>query len=430
MERIIELTTDCVNETGAGQGIYDGHTVSVFGMLPGEKGIVATTCKKGVYMGELVELRVSSPSRCVPLELHHLSCSPWQIMDYPHQLSLKRDILEQLFELASIRVSAFHPAEELGGYRTKIEFSFTDRDAMGNPAPLHLAFHMRGSGARRIALPDGCVLASEGMNRAALAVVARLRDAGIPARSLKTVIVRESKSTGGILVLLYVKEEIPIPLTLKDIPSAVGFHVYFSTPQSPASVVTRVMSGEGEDFLVETLEQKDIRYSAQSFFQNNIPMFLKVVERMRGFIPDAARVLELYSGVGTIGLLLSDIAGEIQGVETVPSAVESASKNAALNDIFNYTSLLSSAEKIDPAYLEGIDVLLLDPPRAGLHKNIIQLIRVAPPPLIIYLSCNPATQARDALLLTDLYEIGQLEGFDFYPHTPHMESLLVLRRLV
>ena len=423
MERIVELTVTGMNAEGAAVAVHDGKEVFVMGLLPGERALVDVRRKKKGHMGIVREILEASPRRILPTETHHLSCGPWQTMEYALQLELKKNILEELFPEQAITMI---PADKLSGYRTKIEFSFTDRDLLGEPAPLSLAFHERGGGARRLALPEGCMLASEAMNKAALAVVEKLRVQGLPSRSLKTLILRESKSSGQLLVLLYIKDEITINCTLDDIPGASGFHVYFSTPLSPASVITKVLRDEGEGTLTENIQGKEITYAADAFFQNNVSMFSRSVERMRAHFPQAAKAVELYSGVGTIGLLLADRAEEMVGIETVPSAVVNANENAKRNGITNYRAECLFAEKMDPAVLDGADVLILDPPRVGLHKDVIAMVRKKTPKTIIYLSCNPVTQARDYALLQDLYGIVLLEGYDFYPQTPHMESLLCL----
>jgi tRNA/tmRNA/rRNA uracil-C5-methylase (TrmA/RlmC/RlmD family) len=191
-------------------------------------------------------------------------------------------------------------------------------------------------------------------------------------------------------------------------------------------VPTKELWRTGGDVLTEMINGVAVAYSWDSFFQNNIPVFAKAVDAMRAHIPKGARILELYSGVGTIGLLLASAAKEVHGVEIIPAAVEAANQNAFQNGITNYQAECLPAEKMDVELLSDVDVLVLDPPRVGLHPKLLEHIRTKLPPRIIYLSCNPETQARDYSALTDLYSIDHIEGFDFYPQTPHCESLLVL----
>ena len=147
---------------------------------------------------------------------------------------------------------------------------------------------------------------------------------------------------------------------------------------------------------------------------------------MKQYLPKDASVLELYSGAGTIGLLLAGSVKKIHAVEVVEQAVASALQNAEINSIANYTAECLQAEKIDAELIGSHDTLVLDPPRAGLHPKLIKDITLQKPKRIIYLSCNPETQARDYSELAEIYKIDKVQGFDFYPQTPHSESLLIL----
>jgi 23S rRNA (uracil1939-C5)-methyltransferase len=141
-------------------------------------------------------------------------------------------------------------------------------------------------------------------------------------------------------------------------------------------------------------------------------------------------LVELYSGVGTIGLALHSQVKEIKGVEVVPSSVTFANENARRNNVSNYSAQDMPAEKIDASLLTNVDVVVLDPPRSGLHSDVVKYIIEALPEKVVYLSCNPSTQARDYALLKDYYSPTLLNGYDFYPNTMHMESLLVLQKKV
>jgi tRNA/tmRNA/rRNA uracil-C5-methylase (TrmA/RlmC/RlmD family) len=147
---------------------------------------------------------------------------------------------------------------------------------------------------------------------------------------------------------------------------------------------------------------------------------------MKQHVPKGKRILELYAGAGTIGLLLGREGGAVHAVEIIPSAVEDALLNAKVNSIENYSAECLPAEAIDKEIMHADDVILLDPPRAGLHPKLIAAIKEKLPERIIYLSCNPETQARDYSQLAEQYKIDVVHGFDFYPETPHSESLLIL----
>lgn len=427
--KVITVTSTGIAHNGAALCDIRGIRVYVHGMLPGETAVVDTMRRHGVLIGEIKEFIHVSPSRKAPEELHYLSCSPWQVIQYPTQVALKHEIIADLYgyyeDAPKVTIT---PAEQYFGYRTKAEFSFTDRDGVGGDAPLSLAYHIRNAGKARMALPAGCELLSDNMNAVALALNAKLRDLGLTAFELKALTIRESKSTGECIALLYSKEKTIPEFSINDIPHLIGIEVWYSTHKSPAAVQTALIWEKGEHTLTETIDDLKLTYPSDGFFQNNVPVFKKAVARMRELLPKNARVLELYSGVGTIGLLLARSAKSIHGVEINASSVALAATNAAQNGITNYTTECLPAEKIDAELIAACDTLILDPPRAGLHPKLIKSIIEASPETIIYLSCNPETQARDYANLKDTYKIVHIEGFDFYPQTPHCESLLVLKK--
>lgn len=426
VQKTFSMRAEKVAHDGAALGIHEGKPVHVHGMLPGEEGIVEVYKKHGIYIGTLKELTRASESRKNPEELHYLSCSPWQVMEYPLQAELKHAFLKELFGYyADAPKVDFVPAEQFYGYRTKVEFSFCDR--VGDTAiQLSLAFHERGGGSARLALPQGCALASAEMNKVARALLGKLRAEGYVARDLKTLVIRESKGTGALLAILYAKKEDIPKFAVDDIPGLTGFLVFHSTEKSPASVPTKELWRWGSDMLTERVGDLAIAYSWDSFFQNNVPAFEAAMRSIADAVPKGANMLELYSGVGTIGLLLAERAKHVHGVEVIQGAVDSAKENAKKAGVTNYVAECIPAEKMDARLLDKKDVLLLDPPRSGLHPKVLAMIKEKLPPTVIYLSCNPETQARDYSALAGDYNIERITGFDFYPQTPHLESLLIL----
>ena len=426
------VTTEGFLPDGSSIAHLDGREFHVFGALPGEEVTVREISrKKGVVIAIVESVEQLSPLRIDRREEHYLSCSPWQILTPLAEAEEKKHILERQFSSRGIAVPPidFVPSNALYGYRTKMEYSFADRDA-----PLSLAFHERGGSNHRLRLKNGCDLGSVGMNAIALAVVDLLRSLDITATQLKTIVVRESKSTGAHLALLYVKDPtFPAVRVLEGIlklsvPTLSGIRIFHSDKRSPASVPTALLAEWGSDTLVDHVAGIAIEYSWDAFFQNNIPMFTEALTRMREAIPPHThKVVELYSGAGTIGLALADLSEEVYGIEIIPSAAENANVNARRNHINNYTAESVSAEEITGSLLDDTDVLVLDPPRAGLHPKVITMILTKRPRTILYLACDPGTQARDIKVLEAQYRITSVTGYDFYPRTPHMESLAVLR---
>lgn len=396
--------------------------------LPGERALVLPLRRQhGVLLCRVEQILRSSPDRTPPREPHFLSCSPWQAMNYAAQLAWKRKILEDLFPGVALEFLA--EAQTLWAYRNKMEFSFTEESGS-----LQLAFHQRGSSRRKVALPAGCALASEAMNRAALEILSRLAQRSIPSQALKSLIVRGSRATGEVLLGLYVMDpdlaQRMTPAWLLDPPisSSAGLSVFFSDPLSPASVPTRLLFRAGALHLVERIAGIDLAFPLEGFFQNHAEVFERAVEEIRHKVPACGRVVELYSGVGSIGLALAAQAEEIVAIEENPAAVEFALRNRDCLGAASYQPRVGKAQAVEEDLLASADVLVVDPPRSGLHPKLISAIARARPPRIVYLSCNPSNQARDIAMLGPAFRLVSLAAFDFYPQTPHVESLAVLER--
>jgi tRNA/tmRNA/rRNA uracil-C5-methylase (TrmA/RlmC/RlmD family) len=157
-------------------------------------------------------------------------------------------------------------------------------------------------------------------------------------------------------------------------------------------------------------------------------VFSRAVDQIRRHVPETGRIVELYSGVGSIGLALRDRAGEILAVESNPAAIEWAERNRQRMGAGNYHPRAARVEDCAEELVAETDVVVADPPRTGLHPKLVAALARKRPRRIIYLSCNPANQARDIGLLGKAYRVAELAGFDFYPQTPHIESLVVLER--
>ncbi len=425
MAESLELEFDRLTPDGMGSAPMPeaaGRVALAWGVLPGERArVLPIRRQKGALLCRLVEVLRESPDRVAPREDHYLSCSPWQVMRYDAQIEAKRRVLEELFP--SMPLERFAAAETVWGYRNKMEFSFTEREGR-----LQLAFHERGHSLRKLPLPEGCQLASAAMNAAALEVVAWLEKRGISSSTLKSLIVRGSRASGQVIIGLYVMDE-NFPAAELGLERSAGWAVYYSDPLSPASVETRLLGRRGADHLVERVAGLDLAWPLEGFFQNHVEVFSLAVEEIRRHVPETGRIVELYSGVGTIGLLLRDKAEEILAVESNEAAAAWAERNRREARAENYHPRAARAELCAEEFLLPSDVVVVDPPRAGLHPRLVEALVRARPRRIIYLSCNPANQTRDAAMLGATYRPLALVGFDFYPQTPHVESLLVLERM-
>jgi tRNA/tmRNA/rRNA uracil-C5-methylase (TrmA/RlmC/RlmD family) len=423
-----------ISPEGKAIGYYEGNKVEALGILPGEEAKVLIIKKKRKLEAKILEVIKTSEFMAIPLEDHFMSCSPFQIAEYDYQKKLKEQMLQKAYlEYAGIdiKIDRFYYPENLFKYRDKLEFSFH-----GIEKDLRIAFHKRGGKFYdMIDLGNGCALGMDIMNKAGLKILEWLNKNDFSEFDLKTLTLRASHLNNKVVAILLFKKELKIQKILDEtgIPNLSEFGVDgiiagFSSPKSPASNIDKIYFQLGIDSLVEEINGKLFKYPMDGFFQNNLELFPKAIDEMKEMIIGSElNGVELYSGVGTIGISLSEKFKKIIGVEIIESAVNYASQNAELNNVTNYTSIFSPSEKIDSTMLDNCDVLILDPARPGLHPKVIKMIKEKLPKQIIYLSCNPSTQAKDYKDIMDIYEIKRIIGFDFYPHTLHLESLIELR---
>jgi len=423
-----EITLEFKKIVGEGKtlGRHEGKVVFAYGVLPGETARVRVTLEKRNFMEtELIEVLTPSPKRIPPKEDHYISCSPWQIMDYAFQAETKKGLVEDLLYQTTketIRLDKFYEAKQLFGYRTKIEYSFTTENGK-----LAFAFHKRGNYRDMYALPRGCALMSDKTNALALEILERLNQAGLTPADLKTLILREAKNTGECMAALFLKRK-DLALPEFKVEGLTGFMAAYSNPLSPMSTADEIISAWGNDFITEKAGGTLLSYGFDCFFQNNMELFETALQEIRAASFKCEKIIDLYSGVGAIGLALRDLAEKVYAVEAVPNSVKYAQLNAAQNNAVNFEILCSMMEKADAALLKGADILVLDPPRAGLHQKVVKNIMELLPGKIIYLSCNPITQGRDAAFFLEKYNLVRSAAFDFYPNTPHVETLLVFEK--
>lgn len=416
MENTEEVTIEKLVFGGQGLGTQaDGRKVFVWNALPGETVRARVIRKKKSYVEAIAEEVVKpSPERIAPEESNYLATSPWQIMTYKAENEYKKSITEELFTREKVLVPSFglKAPESEWYYRNKMEYSF-----WGDDDGLHLALHMRGSHGKQIV--TGSKLALPAIDAAANAICAQLNTLGARAGDLKTIVVRANQK-GEAVAALFTKLDKFKELELT--PGLKGLRVYHSNPKSPASVPTRLLYELGDVILEDDLLGKPFVYDVDSFFQVNIPIFEEALASIKQHI-DESEITDMYAGVGSIGLSIA--AEKATLVELDPATVRMASENAAHADDMVVSVVETSTEKA-LEYITGDSPVIFDPPRAGLHPKVVERILEAKPPKIIYLSCNPSTQARDLAALQDDYAVEFFEAYNFFPRTPHIETLAVM----
>lgn len=421
--KTIELTIDKLVHGGQGLGVEkSGKKVFVWGALPGEI-VMATVTKQRKDYEEAYATDIISANnyRIKPTEPDiYLATSPWQIVDYSQEAKYKQQILAESFarEKIDIKWQDFFQGAQEYGYRNKMEYNFWfDKET----EQVSLALHKRGT-HQKIAV-TGSILASEIINSAGRNLVEYINSKKIEGRSLKSVIIRSTQQ-GQVGISLFVKDKAIASEFSDFIMPKLSFEVVYSDPKSPASVATEVLIDKNV-ILKDNLLNGDFAYTTRSFFQVNIPVYNLVLRQIRDYLTsvNAQSVLDLYSGVGSIGLSVIGKEKQLIMVETDKEAAAQARININSD---KHKMIVSPAEDAI-SYITGLETIIVDPPRAGLHKSVTAKLTDTKPKNIVYLSCNPATQARDVKELIEVgYKVDMAQGYNFFPRTPHIESLIFL----
>lgn len=423
----IELTVDRLRHDGYSAGKHGERDVYVRGALPGEK-VLARVIKKrrGRAWAEAIEILEASSHRISPRDIPTLhSGVSWQIMDFEYENRQKQEIVQELFkgEELEIQLPEIIYPENQWEYRNKVEYSFwVDEDG------LSYAFHRQGTKGGKIPLTQTQIL-PPAMNRVGNAILQWLRAENLSKKELKMIQFRYSFSEREVFMILFLQEaiELAVPQAIEEL---AGGKIVYSDPRSPAAVETEVLSIFGKQSIIEEVAGIKYEYPLHGFFQVYPEMFSKALADIQtevSKLPMNLPVFDLYSGVGTIGIALAQDGRKVTGIELFPESLEYAQRNATEAGV-NIDFIEGSVEEHLPE-LPQDSIVILDPPRSGLHPKIIKLLLEYQPKHIIYLSCNPLTQARDLALLQDIYSYTNPKLFNFYPRTPHVESLSILKKL-
>lgn len=424
MKQIIE-TIKLDKFVGGGQTlgtITDGRKAFVWGGLPGETVDIESTKTKSNYI-EAIVTKVVNPSRdrVEPKDPDsYLSTSPWQILDFAVEQTTKAALIDEAFQLHHVALpettSVYSDGIEYG-YRNKVEFSWWwDNDTQ----QLDLAFFRRGTHGK---IPvETMSLAKPEIIKLALAVRDILRTKRYEARALKTLLIRADQA-GNCVFQLYVKDKDVVTISETEFASlgAQGGEVIYSDPKSPASIITKRLQSFGNTQLTDKVLDTPFRYAAESFFQGNVPVYEQALRDMKEWIKDGP-VVDMYSGVGSIGFTIG--GDQLTLVEISKPAIDEMKYNRYALE--KKATIIETSSEAATEYITSNATIILDPPRAGLHEAVVDRLLEVKPPRIIYLSCNPVTQARDVAFLSKAYTIVKQQGYNFFPRTPHIEHLVVL----
>ena len=431
---------------GTGYAMVDGRELHVKGALPGDLVNVCVVALKRhsarVKCESIAEYGIErNPVKCP----HFSQCGGcrWQDIPYSVQCRLKSDLVRMVLNntpgIEPIEQVDIVPSPDVFFYRNKMEFSFDSPLRLEKEVILGL--HEAGRFDRVFNL-ENCVLQSEISNRIINVARTFANDNGLNAYGLKShrgllrfLVVRDGKNTGDLMVNLVTSGE--------DFKNVMKFADYLVREIPDITTIVRsinrrtgsVAIGEEQEILYgqgcirDRVGDWEFAISPDSFFQTNTHQTKHLYDTIREFAGLTGKecLLDLYCGTGTIGIYLSEQAGEITGVELVESAVEDAKRNAALNGVKNVRFIAGKVEKIIGEDMEKFDVVICDPPRSGIHpKALNQLLRMRIPRMV-YVSCNVRAMSHDLEMLAMAgYRIKNIRAFDMSPHTPHIETVALL----
>jgi len=455
--QIIDVEVTDLAFGGKGLTRVDGMVVFVDQAVPGDR-VEARVYKKRKQHAEarvVGLLRPSADRIQAPCEYSGFcgGCK-WQFLQYERQLAYKRrHVAEALAHIGGVPDPLVHPtlpADPIFGYRNKMEFSCSDRrwllpSEMGDDAQdISFALGLHVPGTFHKVLDNRACLLQPDLGNTILADVRRgMRASGLPPYGLRShvgywrfLMLRHSVADDQWMVNLITSAENmaairPLAETLMaDYPQIVSVVNNISARKAAIAVGEVEVPVAGRTKLVDRIGDFTFDISANSFFQTNTRSAVLLYDKVKEFarLTGTESVVDLYSGTGTIAIYLADAARKVLGMEIVPSAVADAEHNCRNNDVTNCRFLLGDIRERLSALDIIPDVLVVDPPRDGLHKDVMkQLMRTAPR-RIVYVSCNPATLARDIAGLKEQYRVAEIQPVDMFPHTWHIESVARLEK--
>jgi len=415
--------------------------------------------KKNLWEGYPVKFRKYSDKRVEAVCSHFGICGgcKWQNLSYNNQLIYKEkqvaDNIERIGGIKPPNIKPILPSSSTEYYRNKLEYTFTnmrwlEKDELDLPdlkKPMKaLGFHVPGRFDKIVDI-DHCYLQAEPSNKIRLAI----REFGIKngisffdLRNqngiLRNIIIRNT--LGGelmVIVVFYHENEKRIPLLdyiSEEFPDLTSL-MYVINPKGNSTLYDLdIKLYKGREYIVEKMENLKFRIGPKSFFQTNSKQALELYKIVREFSSFNGNeiVYDLYTGTGTIANYISAKCKKVIGIESVPEAISDAVINSELNGIYNTEFIAGDIKDIlNEEFFDTKgrpDVIILDPPRAGIHKNVVKAILYAATEKIVYVSCNPATQARDVELLGEMYKIKDIQPVDMFPHTEHVENVILLNK--
>ncbi len=438
---IIDLTSD-----GLGVGKIDGFTIFVEGGLPGDNGTVTLKkIKKNYGIGQMINIKKISPNRIDSKCKYFKDCGGCQLheLNYKTQLDLKTNqVKNTLYKIGKINKSKIFPIigmEYPYKYRNKGQFKIKINDH-----DTSIGFFKRKS--HDIVNIDECIIQNKISNKILKSIKkymekfnVSLYDKKSKKEIIRDIIIRTTKDNLAMVIVVTKSKNLPykkelINLLKENAKEIVSIYQNVNTKNTPIILGNKNIKIYGEDKIVDYIGDYKFLISPKSFFQiNSIQteiLYKKVLDFLK--LEGNEIIFDLYCGIGTISLFISKKAKKVYGVEVVKAAIDDAKENAKLNNIKNVEFIRGKTEKIVPELLnKGItaDKIVVDPPRKGCNNEVLNTITKMNPQIIVYVSCNPATLARDLNFLEkNDYIVEKVQPIDMFPHTMHVETIALLQK--
>jgi 23S rRNA (uracil1939-C5)-methyltransferase len=453
------LTIESIGAEGQGIARNDGKVIFVEGGIPGDVAdILIHRNKKGFGLGTYAQITTFSPMRQEPFCQHFGICGGcrWQHLQYEHQVEFKQQIVVDAFErigkLAIPETKPILSAPINKHYRNKLEYTFSDKrwltiEEVKSGSTFEnrsgLGFHKKGAFDKVVDIETCHLQDSLGdeirnaVRKYALENNLSFYDLREGNGFLRNLTLRNNRNNEWMLILSVAEKDLKAVNNILEhihalFPQIVSFHYVINTKANDSIFDLTLTHWKGEKYLVEQLGGLDFNIGPKSFFQTNPwqaeNLYKKAVE-MAGLDKDDT-VYDLYTGTGTIGIYMAGHCQKVIGIDNIDEAILDANTNAKLNKLDNIAFHSGDMKDILNGEFMAAqgkpDVIITDPPRAGMHKDVVEVIRNSGAGKLVYISCNPATQARDLALLKDKYELMSIQPVDMFPHTFHIENIALL----
>lgn len=461
LDLILEnVKIEAVAAEGKSLAHVDGTVVFVEFAVPGDIVNVKVTKKKKNYMeGFILEIVKPSDDRLQPFCEHFGICGGcrWQPLPYDMQLKAKQQqVWDQLVRIGHLEIpdiSPILPSDKTKYYRNKLEFTFSnkrwiynneDPDSLTDEERLGLGFHV-GKFFDKVLDIKHCSLQPEPSNEIRLfireyAVTHNLEFYNIRENTgfLRNIIVRNNQVGDVMLTVCFAYDDqdkiVPmLDAIAAEFPQIKSLHYVINEKLNDSISDLDCILYKGDDAIWETMGKLKFKIGPKSFYQTNSEQAYKLYSVAKEFAALTGNevVYDLYTGTGTIAQFISDKASKVIGIEYVKEAIEDARINAEANGITNCTFFDGDMKDILTADFirehGKPEVMIIDPPRAGMHPDVVKVIMEAAPECIVYVSCNPASQARDLAMMSPMYEITAVQPVDMFPHTMHVENVCALK---